>query len=462
MKELTLKKEKSSPGFYLGQKMKRVTTGGALVAIGLLSSVVGLVTVAYRLSYVAVDDGILNARIIRLQTPSDGYVKAMYVQPGVLVSADQILAEVDSSLPEDDEKRLKLRESQQADKTRLEKDILDLTGQLQITATQLSTGQETLATLQQQLQALTKRDQAVQAIDVEIGAETLREQRAFLGAAQARAEAANLAYERHLNLVEEGAVSVQETDQLKLEWEAALSEVEQAEALLDAQEVAYSAAQRGIARSNRNNLLGGVLSDQQNTLIQAIQTQQAYLTTINTQAEALKRRLNQAETLLEAQTALAAEFTGVYENQQVQDVLAPHSGVVYSIAREQGERIDTSEQLLTLLDCNELWAEFLISAKQAADITPQQRVSVQLAGYPEKLVGEVDLVQPINAAQAQNRSTQVQALNPAVSPELIGKPIARVTVRIPPPPQYTEAQQFCGVGQSARISFRKNFLGSFL
>lgn len=460
MKELTLKKEQSSPRFFLGQKIKRITTGGALVAMGLASGLVGLVTVTYRMSFVVIDDGILNARIIRLQPPSDGYVKAMYVQPGVLVNADQILAEVDSSLPENDEKRLRRQESQKNDQTRLEKEILELTGQLQITTAQLSTGQETLATLQQQLEALAERDQAVRQVDEEIGAETLREQRAFLAAAKARAEAANLDYERHLSLVEEGAVSVQETDQLKLEWEAALSEVEQAEALLDAQEVAYSAAQKGIARSNRNNLLGGVLSDQQTTLIQAIQAQQAYLTTVNTQADALEQRLSQAEALLAEQAASAAVITGV--DQPVQDVLAPHSGVVYSIAREQGERINASERLLTMLDCNELWAEFLISAKQAADITPQQTVSVQLAGYAEKLVGEVDLVQPVNATQAQNRSTQVQALDPAIPPELLGKPIARVTVRIPPPPQYTEAQQFCGVGQSARISFRKNLLGSFL
>lgn len=448
--------EKYSKRLGIG-KFQRVTTWGFLVSAGIVASLAGLATVGYRMMYGVVDDGILNARVIRLQTPSDGYVKAMYVQPGVLVNADQILAEVDGKLPEDDEKRLRLQQSQQDDKTRLEKEILELEGQLQVNVTQLSTGQEVLVNLERQLSALAERDEAVQQVDIEIGADTLREQEAFLKGTVARAEAARLNYERHQDLVAEGAVSVQESDQLKLEWEAIAAEVDQAQALLEAQQAAYAAAQQGIARSNRNNLLGGVLSDQQNSLTQLIQSQRAYLAGIQAQGDMLSQRLNQARTLLSDRLVLADEITGAYENQQVQDVLAPHSGVIYSVEREQGERIGTSEQLLTMLDCNELWAEFLVSAKQAAHINPQTPVRVKLAGYSQELAGEVDLIQPINPVQVQNRSTQVQALNPTIPTELVGKPLARVTVRVPPPPQYTEAQQFCGVGQSARITFRKDF-----
>lgn len=443
--------------FFPSKKhLKRFTTGAFFVTLGIFSTVVGIAAVSYRLSFVVVESGIINARVVRLQTPSEGYVQAMYVQPGALVSAEQILAQIDGRLPEDDEKFLKLRQSQQEDQARLEKEKLDLQGQIQVSQTQLAKGRETLSLLQQQLTEITQRDEAVRQVETQIGKDNIREQQAIVQAAIARTNSAKLEYENHLQLLSQGAVSSQQVEQLRMNWSIATSELEAARAYLASLRSAQEASEQGIARSNRNNLLGGVLSDQYNNLLQAIQTQQNYIASLSSQIQALQQRLSQTEALLASKSSISSELTKLYEDPKTHDVLAPHTGVIYSVEREQGERVAKSEQLLTMVDCNELWVEALISADQAANISFQHPVSVKLASYKKTLPGEVSLVQPINSAQAQNRFTQVQALQPTIPPDLIGKPLTRVKVRVPPPPQYTESRQFCGLGQSARVTFRKN------
>ncbi|MEO0406197.1 MAG: efflux RND transporter periplasmic adaptor subunit [Cyanobacteria bacterium P01_A01_bin.135] len=406
------------------------------------------------MTHVVVDEGVVNSRVVRLQTPNEGYVQAMYVQPGVLVSANQVLAEVDGSLPENDEKLLRLKQTQENERNHLEREILDLRGQLQVNTTQRASALSTLGVLKQQLADLSERDQVVQTIDVEIGQKNLQEQQAALRATMTRADAARLDYERYASLLDEGAVSQEQTAQLEMAWEVAQAETDQVQALLSASESALTAAQNGIARSNRNNLLGGMLSDQRNSLIQAIQTQESHVATITSQIVAVTQRLNQAETLLANSPSLADDIQALYETQQVKSITSPHNGVIYSIEREQGERVSDSERLITMLDCNDLWVEALVSASQAAKIDPQTAVSVQFAGHSGKLTGEIDLIQPMNAAH-QGRAAQVQAINPVAPPELIGEPLTRITVRVPPPPQYTESQQFCGIGQTARLGFEK-------
>ncbi|NJR66448.1 MAG: hypothetical protein HC772_15780 [Leptolyngbyaceae cyanobacterium CRU_2_3] len=94
----------------------------------------------------------------------------------------------------------------------------------------------------------------------------------------------------------------------------------------------------------------------------------------------------------------------------------------------------------------------------ASTIDPDAPVSVQFVGSSSPIAGQVDLIQPISSIQQiedRPRLMQSVAISPAVPMNLVGQPIGRVTIRIPPPPQYTESQQFCGVGQAAKLTFRR-------
>ena len=85
----------------------------------------------------------------------------------------------------------------------------------------------------------------------------------------------------------------------------------------------------------------------------------------------------------------------------------------------------------------------------------QKPVRVQLAGYPEPIAGEVDLIQAISSQGDYERSQrlQVQALLPTIEPKLVGQSLSRVTLNIPPLPDGDRPQNFCDLGRPARLTF---------
>jgi multidrug resistance efflux pump len=190
-----------------------------------------------------------------------------------------------------------------------------------------------------------------------------------------------------------------------------------------------SASQKGVALSNQSSL-GGTLWDQRSKLLQAIQSQEMLVSTLEAQVASGKQQLNQAQSLYKNRPSLAQSSKNLQGYPQVQDVSAPFAGVVYSTEREQGEQVTQSQPILTLLDCNELWVETVVSADQASSIDTHKPVSVQLAGYSKTVPGEVDLIQPISSIQGieeRSKLMQVQALLPAIRPKLVGQPLVRVT-----------------------------------
>lgn len=122
-----------------------------------------------------------------------------------------------------------------------------------------------------------------------------------------------------------------------------------------------------------------------------------------------------------------------------------------------------SEPILSLLDCNTLWIEAVVRTDEASRIDIQKPVRVKLTDSSEIVAGEIDLIQPLSSIQGideQSKLLQVQAFPPAIPSTLGGQPMTRVTIRIPPPPAHTQSQRFCGLGQSARLTFSKKPFGS--
>ena len=117
--------------------------------------------------------------------------------------------------------------------------------------------------------------------------------------------------------------------------------------------------------------------------------------------------------------------------------------------------IQRSEALLTLLDCNDIWVETVVKAKDATKIDLQKPVLVELAGEAEPIQGEVALIQAVSSQGEQERSQrlQSQALVPTISPDLIGENLSRITVTIPPPSNHSQLNKFCGLGQPSRMTF---------
>lgn len=408
------------PGNEPGQPLwQRVAFATVVLGLGITAIAVGAASITYRVTHLTVENGMINARMVRLRAPINGKIKAFYGQSGAPVRTGQLIARV-APAPQE------------------EQSLLQLQGDVNTSTTQLLASRQSLAFLRQQLSNLENQDQALQQANVAIADKEVSHQRAAVDAAVAKATAARLDFERYSKLLAEGAVSRQKVDQLQALWKSAEAEVEQAKATLYSAKTSLNAFEDGIALRP-----GATLADQRLSLMQTIQSQTAVVTTLETALLSKKQRLTQAQ--------------AIYSKRKDVEVPAPFTGVIYRTEREQGEQVNRPDTLLTLLDCNDLWVETLVSADQASRIDSDKPVRVKLAGETRTFVGKVELIEAISSLEALKQ--QVQAVFPSMSPHLTGQPLARVTVRIPPASQQSQAHQFCGLGQSASVTFGMKFLG---
>jgi multidrug resistance efflux pump len=436
---------------------QRMIVGTFFVSIGVAAAAVGIASIGYRLTHLVVDGGLINGRIVRQQAPVSGNIKSFYAKPGALVKSGQVLVRIGiERTPQEEQVRLQSERSQE-DRIRIQLENTKLQGQVRESTSQLVAARQSLAVLKNQLQSLDSQYKAVQRVDVQLASEALRQKQANVEAAIAKATAARTDYQRYTSLLVQGAVTKQQTDHLRFIWESAEAEVEQARAVLSSAKASLEASKDGVALSPQNSL-GSTLADQRSKLLQAIQAQEMLVSNLEAQVASGSQQAKQAESLYKNRPSQGDRTKKPDYYTENQEVSAALTGVVYSTEREQGERVNQSEPILTLLDCNDLWVETVVSANQASSIDTQKPVSVQIAGYSEPIAGEVDLIQPVSSIQAiaeRSKLMQVQALMPAIPPTLVGQALARVTVRIPPPPQHMQSQQFCGLGQATSVTFNK-------
>ena len=390
---------------------QRFIIGGVCISLGLLGSGIGLASITYRLTHVSSKNGLVNGRTVRIQSPVDGTIEDFYARPGAEVKAGQVLAQIEPLRLEDGSGLTLLPD----------------------TSAELTSDQRILNLLQRQLQDVERRYQALQTTEVAIATEEVDFATAAIAAAVAEEEAASVKYERFRSLLAAGAVSEQEVDELEAAWETAKADVQQAQSERNKAQVTMTAlASETPLRSATRDL-----QLRRHQLLQEIEAQTARLSIRTAAAQQSREQLIQAQALANVDTVLP--------------IASPFDGVVHSTQHDTGEQVIRSATLLSLLDCNDLWVETLLRVAQANRIDVDQPVRVQFAGNSETMVGEVEFINAVNADNLARARTE--ALLPAIPANLVNLPLARVRVRVPPTPSQRQTYQFCGVGQSARLTF---------
>ena len=403
---------------------QRLATGGFFILLGGTSVAIGIAALQFRMTHLIVDNALVNGRVVQLQSSVDGRIKEWYARSGVAVPAGQMLARIEQN-------------------PQSEQMLLQLAGDVQLNQVQMAAANQALTELKGQLQHLETERQAFQGSDVAQTSSAVDERQALVDAAFAQANAAHDEYRRYEHLLSDGVVSPLRVEQLRSTWAAADAELKQSQAALQSAQTSLVASQQGVPnQSPATNLL-----QQRNQLMQAAQTQSMLIRTLQSQLKTNQQRLQQAQSLQRDRQDLV--------------IRAPFKGVIYSTDHEQGEVIGRTQPLLTLLNCNEIWVEVVISANDASTIDPSAPVRVQFVGSPSPIVGQVDLIQPISSIQQiedRPRLMQSVAIPPAIPMNLIGQPIERITVKVPPPNQSEQAQQFCSVGQAVQLTFQRKSL----
>ncbi len=503
---------------------QRLFIGTACVGVGVAVIGIAFTSIWHRMSHMVVKHGVVNGRLVRLQSPMYGNIKEFYARPGAMVKADQVLAQIEHipdenrvydalpltpvaklapDLPEfenplDDYKRYNKLEELFHD---AEQDIVKFKGQLQTKRSQLASAQSSKTSLESRLQEIEQERAQLRTVEVNVSATEIPQRQADLDKAIALENLARNEYERFRQLQVQGAVPAQRVDELEAGWETAKADVQRAREELRAAEVNHNATQSGVAM---NLKYSNTLAQEAADLKQKIQHQTMLVSSLSTEAENAQQQLVTAENLYNQRQRQMQEEKGNIEQirqqkakvrqeqqrireehakQQQQQVLAQHeankpsltpietsitapfTSVVYKTEREKGELVNKSEAVVSLLDCNTLWVEAVISAEDASRLNPKEPVHVRLSNHSEVFEGEINLIQPISTISASNgfaeiekegRRMQVQALSPTIPAELMKEPfLKRVTVKVPPNPNNSQPEQLCGLGQVAQLTFAK-------
>lgn len=419
-------------------RWRRGLVGVAYVSLGILAATVGLASISYRLAHMTIDGGLVNGRAVRIQAPVDGKIQTFYARPGARVKAGQVLAQLTPF-------------SQQPQGNNSLAVVADEAQPLanQTTELRLVSAQQTLELLNQQLQELNRQEEILRSVTVDVASETVDFSDAAVTAAMSQAAAARNKYERFSTLLAKGAVSQQEVDELEASWRSSQAAVEQAQseqtiAMLNADAI----AQQVPIQSNLKDL-----QSQQRRLMAEIQHQNTQIDLLAMELQTPSAQLAdaQSQTVNVSRTSEPQTLNGRASNSALIPLLAPFEGVVYTTNHDAGEQVNRPAALLSLLDCNELWVETLVSADQARRIDANQPVRIQHDGYTGTIVGNVDFVTAISAGEITK--ARAEALLPAVPANLVGQSLARVRVSMPPTQSQTQAYRFCGVGESAKLTF---------
>lgn len=398
----------------------RLLVGFCFLSVGATAIGLGGLSLWAHLNQFTIDNAIVNARIVRVRAPIAGQFNAVYANPGTPVKAGQVLARIKPSMPQ-------------------EQALLAQQGERQTHLAQLLAAQQSLVQSQQQLAQIGQSGTAVVAVDAALAQSGVEAKRSDVEQARSKVAEARTIYRRYAALAKEGAVTQLLADEKRMGVETAEAALRGTEAGLAQSQTSLNATQSGVQTSPSSLNL----SDQRARLMQVIQTQTSLVSTLKADLARIDQQIRQAQSQFSEQKDLV--------------ITAPTSGVVYSVASEQSEQVNVLEPVLTVLDCQDLWVEGIVSAQQAGQLNPHQPVQVSLAGESTPIQGEVEMLQAVGNTPVSTapNMTQLQALTPPIKPDLAGQALMRVIVRVQPTAKTTQAQTFCGVGQVAQMTFAK-------
>ncbi len=436
----------------------RGLVGVAYVCIGVTVASIGLASISYRLSHMTIGGGLINGRAVRIQAPVDGKIQQFYARPGAKVRAGQVLAELTPAVLQSPGKVQGNRPLGLPNAM-----VSDPLAQ-QATEIQLASTQQTLALLNQQLQEVNRQEAVLQSVTVEVASENVGYSAAAVTAARSQESAARNKYERFSVLLAKGAVSRQEVDELEADWRSSQAAVEQAQseqavAQLNADAIAQQAPLQSNLKdlqTQRRRLMAEIQrqASREDLLAMELQSPLSGTPTPEGDVESVSKAgasqvPNVSDPVANGPLAVATPVNAA--NTRSLPLLAPFDGVIYATNHDAGEQVNRPTVLLSLLDCNDLWVETLVSTDQASRIDTGKPVRIQHNGQSETVVGHVDFVTAMTAGEITKARSE--ALIPNAAANLNGQSLARVRVRMPSNPIQEQAYRFCGVGETVKLTF---------
>ncbi|MDJ0718855.1 MAG: HlyD family efflux transporter periplasmic adaptor subunit [Prochloraceae cyanobacterium] len=405
---------------------KRAIIAGAFVSAGIAAVAIGANSIGYRVTHLILEEGLVTGRLVRVRSPIDGNLSAVYVKPGIKVKTGEVLARVEQS-----------HEDKQS--------LVDLEAEIRSKKNQLDFAKENQVLQTRHLQSLEKQHARLWGVKNRVLNDRVAKKQAALEEARHVAKGYKREYQNYKDLHDRGAISRNRVEQSYSNWKAASAKIDRAQVDLRGAKADLNTSKNNLAAIDYGNWQKNTLREIQQ-LRKEVEAQSILVKTLEREVTIAQERLNHAKSR--------------YSDRQDLEIAASFRGVIYETLREKDELVKKSEPIVTVLDCQQIWVEIVTSTEEAQSIDRQKPAIVQLVGSAEKLPGEIESIKPINNHKVAEKSekSRVQAVSAAIPEQLQGESLSLITVSIPPPSSHSQAYKFCGVGQNAKITLAKNHL----
>lgn len=394
----------------------------ALASLGLLTVSIGIISLINRSSpQLVVENAVVNGKTVEIDSPIKGKVVAVNYPQGASITPESIIATVE---PIGD----RLSSEQLQDR-------------IQLKQQQYTIAQESLAFLENSLNNIGKEalDSSPEKLDNLISSiylNQIKQQEVSLETAQLRENIAKNSYE-NLQKLESERISQAQLNLAENSWKLAQITTEEIAVNLEIIRQEYQLVKQQI--SGNNSQFNDLGSQKLSRLQKQISNQKAI-------SNILQKEIDDLET----QLSLAPS-----KPDQAIAIKSPIAGSIYNQKYLEGEIVDVAETITTIIDCNNLWVEATVKPQVSDRVSPQDSVLVTITDSDLSLQGKISSIESVKSNQLNNVAA-TEAIKTQVPTRLTNADYYKIIVEVSSSSEQLNEQQFCSVGQTAKLSFGEN------
>jgi membrane fusion protein, multidrug efflux system len=402
----------------------------SIASFGLLAISIGVMSVIFsqKSPQIVIENAVINGKTVSINSPIKGKLTQVNYVKGASINQDSVIATIEPLFSD----RFKPITSQ-------------LQEQIELKKQQQTVGQQSLDFLENSLQTLEQEltNSSPKQLDTLIKSlhfNQIKYQETALKTAQIREDSAKTNYQSLQQMYQENKISKNQLNAAKDSWNLAQLAIEEITLNLENNRQEYKILDEQIAGSKQQ---------QENQIYQKINNLKQQINSQKTSLNLLQIELN------DLQNKLIATITEATEDRSIA-IKSPISGAIYNQKYQEGEVVESSQAITTIIDCDNLWVEATVEPEVTTRINAQEPVLVTIADRNLSLEGKISLIESLNGEQQEiDHNSNNKAIATQVPPSLAGGNYSRVVVSVPSSVDLVNEQQFCSVGQIARLSFGK-------
>jgi membrane fusion protein, multidrug efflux system len=400
----------------------------SIASFGLLAISIGVMSVIFsqQSQQVVIENAIINGKTVSINSPIKGKLTQVNYVKGASINQDSVIATIEPLFGD----RFKPITNQLQEQIELKK-------QQQTVAQQsLDFLENSLQTLEQEL--VNSSPKQLDTLIKSLHFNQIKYQETALKTAQIREDSAKTNYQSLQQMYRDRKISQNQLNAAKDSWDLAKLAIEEITLNLENSRQEYKLLDEQITGNKQQQETQ--ISQKINSLKQQINSQKTSLNLLQTE-------------LNDLQNKLIATITEATEDRSIA-IKSPISGAIYNQKYQEGEVVESSQAITTIIDCDHLWVEATVEPEVTTRINAQEPVLVTIADRNLSLEGKISLIESLSSEQQKtDHNSNDKAIATQVPSSLTGGNYSRVVVSVPSSVDLINEQQFCSVGQMARLSF---------